>query len=158
MQVVEISANAPVDLRHAWNTEIVRKRMSWADRGKESWGHGRKRRKILDDSGRDYRAREPARYSLFELGIHEVGETRLGVSALPRLCGLRTLVARSRPRCRGTFRRAPLATLIDRSFDGSIVPYTSGFTGRAERPTWDFRWSRCRKFRTTESQGNRAFE
>lgn len=53
--------------------EIVQKRKFRPARGKEPRGHGGKRRKRLGDSGRDSRAREPARYSLFELGIHEVG-------------------------------------------------------------------------------------
>lgn len=61
------------------------------------------------------------------------GETRLGVSAPPRLCGLRTLVARSRPKCRGTPRRAPLAITLwstGRSM-GRSCPYTSDPTRRA---------------------------
>lgn len=87
------------------------------------------------------------------------GET-LGVSAPLRLCSLRTLVARSRPTCRGTPRRGSSRNyaLIDRSFDGSIVPYTSDRTRRAERSTGDLRWSGYRKSRATESRGNRAFE
>jgi len=76
----------------------------------------KKRKKSLDNSGRDSREHcEPARYSLFELGIPKWGDT-----ARPRLCGLRALVARSRPQRRGAPRRASLAAAsrsIDRSLD-----------------------------------------
>lgn len=60
----------------------------------------------------------------------------------------RTLVARSRPKCRcvSSSSSSRDCVLVDRSFDGSIVSYTFDRTRRVEQSTGNPHLSTCRKF------------
>lgn len=133
-------AGERTDARGNGSSAVVVAKRSEQSRGTRE--EGRKRHTVTGHSVERFpRAREPARYSLFELRGSRSGETRLGELALDRVSrGLRALVVRSRPERRGApSSRSRTYASINRSIDWLVGRLVGRSLGRLTEKSIVFR-------------------